>query len=239
MKKESIENEEFIRVGTTIYKLVNQPRLNGGYVKEHTEWNCKTRHGRKYRILSDYFDEMMKKYIIPLEYRYLYPHQTFIKGVPMMKGEADTQSLFSFRQPFDEKMMNAYHAAIQIVMPCIHRIIVFIAHHKFHGNTAASTFGVTGNRSLPARKARTATVDVAQGIIGIFGATAWEQGQPYLERCSLWMHFIGLTDTPKELLHSLTNPTSGGIVCPRRHSKMSFQLLRLIPVTENPCTAVG
>ena len=26
--------EEFIRVGTTLYKLVNQPRLNGGYVKK-------------------------------------------------------------------------------------------------------------------------------------------------------------------------------------------------------------
>ena len=26
--------EEFIRVGTTLYKIVEQPRLNGGYVKE-------------------------------------------------------------------------------------------------------------------------------------------------------------------------------------------------------------
>ena len=32
-------------------------------------------------------------------------------------------------------------------------------------------------------------------IIGMFGATAWEQGQPYLERCSPCMHSIGLTDT--------------------------------------------
>ena len=28
-------------------------------------------------------------------------------------------------------------------------------------------------------------------------------------------------------------------MCPQRHSKIYFQLLRLIPVTENPCTAVG
>ena len=33
MKQGNFENEEFIRVGTTLYKLVNQPRLNGGYVK--------------------------------------------------------------------------------------------------------------------------------------------------------------------------------------------------------------
>ena len=32
MSKINIEREEFIRVGTTLYKLVNQPRLNGGYV---------------------------------------------------------------------------------------------------------------------------------------------------------------------------------------------------------------
>ena len=25
--------EEFIRVGTTLYKIVEQPRLNGGYVR--------------------------------------------------------------------------------------------------------------------------------------------------------------------------------------------------------------
>ena len=34
MKQERFKREEFIRVGTTLYKLVNQPRLNGGYVRE-------------------------------------------------------------------------------------------------------------------------------------------------------------------------------------------------------------
>lgn len=142
---------------------------------------------------------MIKSYIIILEYRYLYSHQTFIKGIWMMKGEVKEQCLSFFRQPFDEKMMNAYHAAIQIVMPCIHRIIAFIGHHRFYGNTAASIFGERGSRSLPARTARTATTDAIQNIIGMFGATAWKQGQHYLERCSLWMHSIGLTDTPEEL----------------------------------------
>ena len=37
MKQGNFENEEFIRVGTTLYKLVNQPRLNGGYVKNRVE----------------------------------------------------------------------------------------------------------------------------------------------------------------------------------------------------------
>ena len=228
MNKENIEKEEFIRVGTTLYKLVNQPRLNGGYVKEHTEWNCETRHGRKYRTLSDYFDEMMKEYIISLVYRYLYSNQTFIKGVWMMKGEAEAQCLSFFRQPFDEKMMNAYQSEKQRITPCIHRIVAFIAHHRFHRNTVTSLFGKAEKRSLSAKKARTAMADAEHNIIGMFGATTWEQGQPYSERCSLCMHSIGSTDIPNELLYSQTNPTNGGFVCPQRHSKMSFQPLKTV-----------
>lgn len=114
-----------------------------------------------------------------------------------------------------------------------------IFHQHSHGNTLKPTSEVAESRNLPARKARAATADAVLNIIGMFGATAWEQGQPYLERCSRWMHSIGLTDTLEELLHSQNNLTNGGFLCPRRHSKMSFQLLRHFPVTEKPCTAVG
>ena len=34
--------EVFIRVGTTLYKIVEQPRLNGGYVKKRIPWNNET-----------------------------------------------------------------------------------------------------------------------------------------------------------------------------------------------------
>ena len=34
--------EEFIRVGTTLYKIVNQPRINGDFVKKHIVWNNET-----------------------------------------------------------------------------------------------------------------------------------------------------------------------------------------------------
>ena len=47
MTKINIEREEFIRVGTTLYKLVNQPQLNGGYVKKRIQWNAET-------LLHDY-----------------------------------------------------------------------------------------------------------------------------------------------------------------------------------------
>ena len=42
MSKSDNSKEEFIRVGTTLYKLVNQPRLNGGYVKKRIVWNNET-----------------------------------------------------------------------------------------------------------------------------------------------------------------------------------------------------
>ena len=33
--KEAFKNESpFVRVGTTLYKIVNQPRLNGGHIKK-------------------------------------------------------------------------------------------------------------------------------------------------------------------------------------------------------------
>lgn len=34
--------EEFIRVGTTLYKIVEQPRLNGGYEGKRIAWNNET-----------------------------------------------------------------------------------------------------------------------------------------------------------------------------------------------------
>ena len=37
-----MENENFIRVGTTLYKIVNQPRINGGFVKKRIIWNNET-----------------------------------------------------------------------------------------------------------------------------------------------------------------------------------------------------
>ncbi len=37
-----MKNEEYIRVGTTLYKIVNQPNLNGGYTKKRIVWNNET-----------------------------------------------------------------------------------------------------------------------------------------------------------------------------------------------------
>lgn len=34
--------EEYIRVGTTLYKVVNQPRINGGHAKKRVVWNNET-----------------------------------------------------------------------------------------------------------------------------------------------------------------------------------------------------
>ena len=37
-----MEHENFIRVGTTLYKIVNQPRITGGFVKKRIAWNVET-----------------------------------------------------------------------------------------------------------------------------------------------------------------------------------------------------
>ena len=38
----SMAKEEFIRVGTTLYKIVEQPKLNGWYVRKRIAWNNET-----------------------------------------------------------------------------------------------------------------------------------------------------------------------------------------------------
>lgn len=41
--KETLKNESpFVRVGTTLYKIVSQPRLNGGHIKKRIVWNNET-----------------------------------------------------------------------------------------------------------------------------------------------------------------------------------------------------
>ena len=40
--KDGMAKEEFIRVGTTLYKIVEQPKLNGGYVRKRIVWNNET-----------------------------------------------------------------------------------------------------------------------------------------------------------------------------------------------------
>lgn len=37
-----MEEEQYIRVGTTLYKVVQQPRLNGSYIKKRIAWNIET-----------------------------------------------------------------------------------------------------------------------------------------------------------------------------------------------------
>ena len=36
------KKEEFIRVGTTLHKIVDQPRIDGGYVRKRIAWNSET-----------------------------------------------------------------------------------------------------------------------------------------------------------------------------------------------------
>ena len=53
----SVAKEEFIRVGTSLYKIVEQPRLNGGYVKKRIAWNNET---LRQDYGKDYIDSVPK-----------------------------------------------------------------------------------------------------------------------------------------------------------------------------------
>ena len=48
------KKEEFIRVGTTLYKIVDQPRIDGGYVRKRIAWNSET-------LRQDYGKDVYKR----------------------------------------------------------------------------------------------------------------------------------------------------------------------------------
>ena len=58
--------EEFIRVGTTLYKIVEQPKLNGGYVRKRIVWNNETlrQDSRMYPFLG-YADLILNPQSVP------------------------------------------------------------------------------------------------------------------------------------------------------------------------------
>lgn len=54
-----MENENFIRVGTTLYKIVNHPRITGGFVKKRIAWNVETLrqdHGKDFLATVPKYD---------------------------------------------------------------------------------------------------------------------------------------------------------------------------------------
>ena len=73
--------EEFIRVSTTLYKIVNQPRINGGFVKKRIVWNNET-------LRQDY-------------------GKNFIATVPKYDGFCTVPNHVNY-QPVVDKFLNLY-----------------------------------------------------------------------------------------------------------------------------------
>ena len=100
MKQGNFENEEFIRVGTTLYKLVNQPRLNGGYVKKRIVWNNET-------LRQDYGKD-------------------YLATVPKYNGFCTVPDHVDYR-PVVDKFLNLYepigHRPQQGEFPCIRSLV--------------------------------------------------------------------------------------------------------------------
>ena len=103
MSKPDIGKEEFIRVGTTLYKLVNQPRLNGGYVKKRIVWNNET-------LRQDY-------------------GKHFLATVPKYDGFCTVPDHVNYR-PIVEKFLNLYepidHKPMEGDFPSIRSLVEHI-----------------------------------------------------------------------------------------------------------------
>ena len=103
MKQGNICKEEFIRVGTTLYKLVNQPRLNGGYVKKRIVWNNET-------LRQDY-------------------GKHYLATVPKYDGFCTVPDHVNYR-PVVDKFLNLYepidHKPMEGVFPSIYSLVEHI-----------------------------------------------------------------------------------------------------------------
>ena len=108
MKKETTEREEFIRVGTTLYKLVNQPRLNGGYVRKRIVWNNET-------LRQDYGKD-------------------YLATVPKYDGFCTVPDHVDYR-PVVDKFLNLYepigHRPQQGEFPCIRSLVRHIFSEQY------------------------------------------------------------------------------------------------------------
>ena len=100
MTEKTNRNDEFIRVGTTLYKIVNQPRLDGGYVKKRIAWNTET-------LRQDYGKD-------------------YLATVPKYDGFCTVPNHVSY-QPVVVRFLNLYepisHRPTQGGFPCIQSLV--------------------------------------------------------------------------------------------------------------------
>ena len=97
------KKEEFIRVGTTLYKIVNQPRIDGGYVRKRIAWNSET-------LRQDYGKDYMA-------------------GIPKYDGFCTVPDHVGY-QPVVGKFLNLYepisHQPQEGDFPCIRSLVEHI-----------------------------------------------------------------------------------------------------------------
>ena len=97
------EKEEFIRVGTTLYKIVNQPRMDGGCVKKRIAWNAET-------LRQDYGKDYMAT-------------------VPKYDGFCTVPAHVDYK-PVIGKFLNLYepisHVPVQGDFPCVRSLVEHI-----------------------------------------------------------------------------------------------------------------
>ena len=97
------KKEEFIRVGTTLYKIVDQPRIDGGYVRKRIAWNAET-------LRQDYGKD-------------------YVAGIPKYDGFCTVPDHVGY-QPVVGKFLNLYepisHRPQEGNFPCIRSLMEHI-----------------------------------------------------------------------------------------------------------------
>ena len=97
------KKEEFIRVGTTLYKIVDQPRIDGGYVRKRIAWNSET-------LRQDY-------------------GKNYMAGIPKYDGFCTVPDHVGY-QPVVGKFLNLYepisHRPQEGDFPCIRSLVEHI-----------------------------------------------------------------------------------------------------------------
>ena len=90
-----MKEEEYMRVGTTLYKVVNQPCANGGYEKKRVVWNNSTLrqdYGKNYLATVPKYDGFCT---VPNHLNYQKEIEGFLNLYePIVHIPADTRSAF-------------------------------------------------------------------------------------------------------------------------------------------------
>ena len=135
--------KRFIRVGTTLYKIVEQPRLNGGYVRKRIAWNNETLrqdYGKDYIGSVPKYDGFCT---VPEHVSYQPVIGKFLnlyEPIPHQPQEGDFPSVRSLVEHIFEGAIRVGNGLSSTALPATHSEVAHPAVGVGGRNTGKSTF---------------------------------------------------------------------------------------------------